>query len=146
MTRAANTAAVPPANGVVPVKISARPPALVAVRIPSRNQHTRDLVVRVYQENPHLQRADLWAVTRYAELSWKFRRLAELMERLPDGGFLRQDMEPRKVLGELRALSGELLRHEAALRLVASSKAALGVDVARMSTFAQQMQRAREES
>ncbi len=60
-------------------------------------------------------------------------------------GYLRQaDSEPKKILAELRAFAGELLRHEAALGLVASSKAALGVDVARMDTFAQQMQRARE--
>ena len=129
------------------VKISARPPALVGVRIPSRSENVRQLVVRVYEENLHLHRADLWAVTRYAELSWKFRRLSELIDRMEDGngaGYLRKDMEPRRVLSELRALSGELLRHEGALGITAAARAAMGVDIAKGQGFAERVQRARE--
>jgi len=136
-----------PTNGGGAVQISARPSPLVGVRIPSRNQNTRDLVTRIYQENPHLQRSDLWATTRYAELSWKFRRLCELMDRLPDArmpdgavlpnahAYIRQDFEPRKLLSELRGLSGELLRHEAALGITAGARAALGVDIGRMRSI-----------
>ena len=129
------------------VKIAARPVVLVGVRIPSRNENARQLVVRVYEENAHLLRADLWAVTRYAELSWKFRRLSELIDRMEDGngaGYLRKDQEPRRVLSELRALSGELLRHEAALAVTAAARAAMGVDIVRGAGFAVQMQEARE--
>ena len=126
-------------NGSGSVKIVARPAALVGVRIPSRNENARSLVVRVYEENPHLQRADLWAVTRYAELSWKFRRLAERMERMEDGGLVRSDGEPRKLLAELRSLSDTLLRHERDLGITASSRAALGVNVTRLRDLAAAM-------
>ena len=134
-------------DGSGSVKIAARPAALVGVRIPSRNENARSLVVGIYQENPHLRRADLWAVTRYAELSWKFRRLSELIDRMEDGngaGYLRKDHEPRRVLSELRALSGELLRHEAALAVTAAARAAMGVDIAKGQGFAERVQRARE--
>ncbi len=124
--------ASPVQAAAVTVNVTARPAALVGVRIPSRNENARQLVVRVYEENPHLQRADLWAVTRYAELSWKFRRLSELMERMGDAGLVRQDLEPRKLLSELRALSDSILRHERDLGVTASSRAALGVDIGRM--------------
>ena len=136
--------AVPPANGSGSVKIAARPPALVGIRIPSRSENVRQLVVRVYEENLHLHRADLWAVTRYAELSWKFRRLSELMERLPDDGLMRKDLEPRKLLSELRALSDTLLRHERDLAVTAAARAAMGANVARGLGFAEEVQRARE--
>ncbi len=126
-----------PDNGTGAVQISARPPALVGIRIPSRNENARQLVVRVYEENAHLQRADLWAVTRYAELSWKFRRLSELMERLPDDGLMRKDLEPRKLLSELRALSDTLLRHERDLGITAVARAGLGVDVGRIRKLAE---------
>jgi len=129
-TPGASLAAVADASAV---NISPRPQALVGTRIPSRNQHTRDLVVRLYEENLHLQRADLLAVTRYAELCWKFRRLSELQERMGDtAGYLRADLEPRKILAELRQMADSLLRHEAALALVPSARAALGVDIGKM--------------
>ena len=131
-------------DGSGSVKITARPPALVGIRIPSRNENARQLVVRVYEENAHLQRADLWAVTRYAELSWKGRRLAELMERLPDDGLMRKDLEPRKLLSELRALSDTLLRHERDLGITAVARAAMGVHIAMGQGFAEKVQRARE--
>ncbi len=118
------------------VKIDTRPSALQGVRIPSRNENARQLVFRIYEENPHLQRADLWAVTRYAELSWKFRRLAERMERMEDGGLVRSDGEPRKLLAELRSLSDTLLRHERDLGITVTSRASLGLDVARMRRLA----------
>jgi hypothetical protein len=122
------------ASGVV--KKRPRPAALVGLRIPSRQQHTRDLVVRLYEENVHLQRADLLAVVRYAELCWKFRKLAELQERMGDtSGYLKNDLEPRKILAELRGLADSLLRHEAALALVPSARAALGVDVGRLRSM-----------
>jgi hypothetical protein len=63
-----------PVNGAALIGIS-RPLALEGLRIPSKSRNVRDLVVRVYEDNGHLQRADAWAVTRYATLSWKFRRL-----------------------------------------------------------------------
>jgi hypothetical protein len=126
---------VVPQNGSDAVKTSARPLALVGVRIPSRHVNARQLVVRVYEENPHLQRADLWAVTRYAELSWKFRRLAERMEEMPGGGLMRADMEPRKLLSELRVLSETLLRHERDLGITAAARAGLGVDLGRLQSM-----------
>lgn len=137
------------------VKIDTRPPALQGVRIPSRNENARQLVARIYEENPHLQRADLWAVTRYSELSWKFRRLNEVMDALGSvevggrevkgaRGLVRADYEPRKLLSELRGLSDAILRLENALAITSGAKASVGVDMAKMETLAQQMQRLRE--
>jgi len=87
----------------VAVNISVRPQALVGVRIPSRNQHTRDLVERLYGENLHLQRADLLAVTRYAELCWKSRRLGF---RLPASGRYQEFESP--LPGDLAEVLGAL--------------------------------------
>src|SRR2546422_3572497 len=90
-------------NGSGAVKIAPRPAVLVGVRIPSRNESVRQLVWRVYEDNPHLQRSDLWGVTRYSVLSWKFRRLAELLGRLPDGGGGEADLETREAPGGPRS-------------------------------------------
>ena len=123
-------------DGAGAVKNSARPPALVGVRIPSRSENARQLVVGVYEENPHLQRADLLAVVRYAELTWKFRRLGELIDRMgPYGGLVRNDLEPRKLLDVLRAFSETLLHHERDLGITVAARAALGVDVGRMRSL-----------
>lgn len=145
-TEGDDSRAVVAQNDAAGVKNSARPRPLVGIRIPSRNQHTRDLVVRVYEENVHLQRADVWAVTRYAELSWKFRRLSSLMDRMGDAGLIRRDQEPRKLLSELRALSDSILRHERDLGVTAASRAALGVDLSRMRQYAQGSQEPVEEA
>ncbi len=132
-----------PLNGTGPLKTE-RPLVLVGIRIPSANENVRQLVVRVYQDSPHLQRADLLAVVRYAALTWKFRRLSEMLDRLPEGGVVKiskGDLEPRKAVSELRALAGELLRHEAALGITANSRAALGIDLVRGHSLAELMSR-----
>jgi len=108
---------------------------LAGIRIPSKNVNARNLTAAIYEANPHLGRGDLWAVVRYSELCWKFRRLAEYMERLPESGVVRQDGEPRKLLGELRATGDVLLRHEAALGITSVARAGLGLDVALMRQF-----------
>jgi hypothetical protein len=131
----AGTALVPagPARAVEdeggPVKVRWLSP-LTGIRIPSRNVNARNLTAAIYEANPHLTRADLFAVVRYAELCWKFRRLAEYMERLPESGVVRQDAEPRKLLAELRATADVLLRHEAALAITSAARAGLGLDIA----------------
>lgn len=123
-----------------------RPPALVGLRIPSRSQHARNLVVALYQTCGHLGRQDLWTASRWADLAVKYRRLAEYMDRLPgDSGLVTLAGEPRKLLSELRALAAELLRHEAALGITPSSRAALGADLGRWPrSFADSMQAQRE--
>ena len=140
-----------PASGIEGRVREARPPVLVGHRIPSRNPTVRRLVVGLFAECSWLTRPDVPASVRWAVLSEKFRRLAETLDKLPgpsgvvkvSGG----DMEPRKALGELRALSGEITRLEAALGITAASRAALGVDVGRLRAFdaASQVQQLRAE-
>ncbi len=110
----------------------ARPPALVGHRIGTRNPTVRRLVVGLFTECPWLSRADLPAAVRWGVLSEKFRRLAAVLDRLPDGGVITVQGDPRKALGELRALSGEITRLEQALGITAAARAALGVNVARL--------------
>ena len=114
----------------------ARPLALQGRRIPSRNATARRHVIALYREATWLTGADLPAVVRWAVLTVKFGRLAEALDRLPDGGVVKADGDPRKGLGELRALSGEITRLESALGVTASARAALGVSIQRMSDLA----------
>ena len=129
-----------PANGSGDVPVSAaggdegkvtesRPAVLVGVRIPSRNPTVRRNVVALFGECSWLSRADLPAAVRWGTLTEKFRRLAQLLDGLPEGGVVTIAGEPRKALGELRALSGELSRLESALGITAAARAALGVNV-----------------
>ena len=106
------------ASGSVVVPVSAagsdvgkvtesRPEVLVGVRIPSRNATVRRNVVALFGECSWLSRADLPAAVRWGALGEKFRRLAQMLDRLPEGGVGKGvDLEPRKALGERRAVSG----------------------------------------
>jgi len=151
----APTGPVPPVAaedgaGLVPVSApsagagaapEARPPALVGRRIPSRNSRVRRLVVALYFEASWLAGADLPAAVRWATLSEKFRRLAQHLDNLPEGGVVKVDGDPRKALGELRALSGEITRLENALGITAAPRAGLGVNLGRMEDLAVSMSR-----
>ena len=117
----------------------ARPLVLQGRRIPSRNATARRHVIALYREATWLTGADLPAAVRWATLTVKFGRLAEALDRLPDGGVVKADGDPRKALGELRALSGEITKLEAALGITAAARAALGVNVARMGDLAELM-------
>ena len=120
-------------NGSGHVSVSAsRPLALVGVRIPSRNAVVRRNVVALFRECSWLMRADVPASVRWGVLGEKFRKLAAHLDRLPDGGVVRANGDPRKALGELRALSAEVTRLEASLGITASARASLGVDLSRM--------------
>ena len=112
--------------------------ALQGRRIPSRNKSVRKLVARLFRECTWLAGADLPATVRWAVLSERFRRLAERLDGLPE---LTADNEPRKALAELRALSGEITKLEAALGITAAARAALGVNVGRLGDLAEQMAR-----
>ena len=121
--------------------VEARPAALVGVRIPSKNPIVRRRVVALFAECPWFIRADLPAAVRWGTLTEKFRRLAQLLEGLPEGGVVTIAGEPRKALGELRALSGELSRLEQALGITASARAALGVNVVRLDLASEMARR-----
>ena len=135
-------------SGVVPVSTAgsdvgkvteSRPEVLVGVRIPSRNATVRRNVVALFGECSWLSRADLPAAVRWGTLTEKFRRLAQLLDRFPEGGVVKVtggDLEPRKALGELRALSGELSKLEGQLGLTAAARAVLGVNVTRLQDLA----------
>ncbi len=148
---AANVPAVPPVNGSRSVAHAGRPDGLIGVAIPSRNRSVRRRVLALYQVCEWLTAADVSAATRWAVLGEKFRRLAEVLDGLPAEAAVVKissaDLEPRKALGELRALSGEMTKLEAALGITAASRAALGVDVGRMRNLdaAAEVQRLRRE-
>ena len=77
---------------------------------------------------------DIYALTRWAHLYeiWK-----SIGERLDDLGPTKADgEEPRKLLSEFRAMSGELSRLEASLGITASARAQLGIDVTRLRRLA----------
>lgn len=135
----ANQAAALPTNGSAAVAVIDRPPALVGVAIPSRDRQVRRHVVALFEFCTWLSRPDVAAAVRWAILSLKFRRLAERLDGMPDGGLLTASGDPRKALGELRALSGEITKLEQALGITASARAALGVNVARGMDLASQM-------
>lgn len=129
----------PPANGASAVAVTDRPDGLIGVAIPSRNRSVRRRVLALYQVCEWLTAADVSAATRWAVLGEKFRRLAEVLDRLPAEAAVVKissaDLEPRKALGELRALSGEMTKLEAALGITATARAGLGVDLNRMRTL-----------
>ncbi len=137
--------AVPSANGARAVAHVDRPPALIGVAIPSRNRTIRRRVVALYRECSWLTGADVAAAMRWAVLGEKFKRLSEVLDRLPnESGVIKaskagDDLEPRKALGELRALSGEMTKLETSLGLTASARAALGVNVNRLQDLASAM-------
>lgn len=148
MTQAASVPAVTPQNGSRAVAPVDRPPALVGVAIPSRNGTIRRRVIALYRECSWLTGADVSAAVRWAVLGEKFRRLAELLDRSPEGGVVKVsggDLEPRKALAELRALSGEMTKLEAALGITASARAALGVNAGRLKDLAEAMSGGRED-
>lgn len=107
-----------------------RPPPLVGRRIPSRSASVRRRVVALYDECHWLTGADLPAATRWATLHGRFQRIAERLDALP---VVRDDDEPRKLEGELRALSATLSGLERDLGITASARAALGVNIARIA-------------
>ena len=114
-----------------------RPPALQGVRIPSRNATVRRAVVDLYRVCDWLSVADLPAATRWGYLFVRFRRLADVLDRLPPVKVAGGDAEPRKLDAELRAFSMEMGRLETQLGITVSARASLGVDVARMRKLAQ---------
>ena len=143
------TPAVPPANGSRAVSASAeigavggasrsadRPPALQGQRIPSRNGTVRRYVVTLYEACSWLTVADLPAATRWAHLFDRFRRRAEILDKLPVVKVTSDDAEPRKLDAEQRATSTAMDRIEAALGITATARAALGVDITRMRKLA----------
>ena len=109
-----------------------RPPSLQGVRIPSRNATVRRYVVGLYEACPWLTVADLPAATRWAHLFDRFRRRAEILDRLPVVKISGDDAEPRKLDAEQRATSTAMDRIEAALGITAAARAGLGVDLGRM--------------
>lgn len=136
----AESRAVVADNGADAVAVTDRPDGLIGVAIPSRNRTIRRRVTALYRECEWLTGADVAAATRWAVLGDKFRRLAEVLDRLPNEAAVVKvskdaDLEPRRALGELRALSGELTKLENSLGLTAAARAALGVDVGRMRNF-----------
>ena len=134
-TQAASTPAVPPANGARAVAVTDRPDGLIGVAIPSRNRTVRRRVQALYRECQWLIGADVAAAMRWATLGEKFRRLSEVLDKLPVVKVSSDDAEPRKALAELRALSGEMTKLESALGITATARAALGVDLNRMRTL-----------
>ena len=136
--------AVPLANGPLAVAQVGRPGGLIGVAIPSRNRTIRRRVLALYGECSWLTGADVAAATRWAVLGEKFRRLAEVLDRLPaEAAVVKvgkdRDLEPRKALGELRALSGEMTKLEVAMGITAASRAALGFNVTRLQDLASAM-------
>ena len=136
-------AIVPAVGGATPVAVTPpiRPAAhagtvLEGVRIPSRNREVRRLVVSIYVECSHLGLQDLRAVTRYADLSNKYRRLAEHLDATD---VVKSDGEVRKALDSLRALAGELRLTEGSLGVTAASRASLGLTVGKMQDLASLM-------
>ena len=114
-----------------------RPMALQGVRIPSRNATVRRAVVDLYRVCDWLSVADLPAATRWGYLFVRFRRLADVLDRLPPVKVAGGDAEPRKLDAELRAFSMEMGRLETQLGITVTARASLGVDVARMRKLAQ---------
>jgi len=112
-----------------------RPPALQDRRIPSRNATVRRRAVDLYRECSWLTGADLPAAVRWGTLTEKFRRLAQFLDRLPEGGVVRVvagDVVPYKALEALLRLNAEITKLEAALGITAAARAGLGVDVGRI--------------
>ena len=138
-TQAAPIPAVPPANGARAVAVTDRPDGLVGVAIPSRNRTIRRRVLALYRECSWLTGADVAAAMRWATLGEKFRRLSEVLDKLPVVKVSSDDAEPRKALAELRALSGEMTKLESALGITATARAALGVNVNRLQDLASAM-------
>ena len=126
-------------NGSRGVAPPDRPDGLAGVSVPSRNRTIRRRVVALYQVCEWLTGADVAAVVRWAVLGEKFRRLSEVLDRLPVVKVGTDDAEPRKALGELRALSGEMTKLEAALGITAVSRSQLGVNVTRIQDLASAM-------
>ncbi len=143
----ANVPAVPSANGAGVVAHAGRPDGLIGVAIPSRNRTIRRRVTALYRDCEWLTGADVAAATRWAVLGEKFRRLAEVLDKLPVVNVSGGDAEPRKALGELRALSGEMTKLENSLGLTASARSNLGVNVGmiRKLDAASEVQRLRAE-
>ena len=139
MAQTANVPAAPPTNGSRAVSRTDRPVGLIGVAIPSRNRTVRRRVVALYRECVWLTGADVATAMRWAVLGDKFRRLAEVLDKLPVVKVSGDDAEPRKALGELRALSGEMTKLEAALGITAVARAALGVNVTRLQDLASAM-------
>ena len=118
---------------------AARPPALQGVRIPSRNATVRRYVAGLYEACSWLTVADLPAATRWAHLFDRFRRRAEILDRLPVVRVSGDDAEPRKLDKEQRDTSGALDRLESALAITAAARASLGLNVGRMRDLASAM-------
>ncbi len=144
--------AIPPAIGAGAVAGTDRPDGLIGVAIPSRNRTIRRRVTALYRECEWLTGADVAAAVRWAILGEKLRRLAEVLDRLPNEAAVVKvskdaDLEPRKALGELRALSGEVTKLENSLGLTASARSNLGVNVGmiRKLDAASEVQRLRAE-
>ena len=131
--------AMPLANVSGTVAHEGRPGGLIGVAIPSRNRTIRRRVLSLYRECSWLTGADVAAAVRWAVLGEKFRRLAEVLDKLPVVKVSGDDAEPRKALAELRALSGEMTKLESALGITASARAALGVNVTRLQDLASAM-------
>jgi len=120
------------------VGASNRPPALQDRRIPSRNATVRRRVVDLYRECSWLTGADLAAAVRWGTLSEKFRRMAQFLDRLPEGGTVRADkgdVKAYRALETLLRLNGEIAKLEAALGVTAAARAGLGVDLGRMRSL-----------
>lgn len=142
-----------PANGsgavahdqtAIDTRSAAKPAPLDGVSVPTRNRTIRRRVYALYSTCSWLTGADVGAAVRWATLTEKFRRLSEMLDRLPEGGTVKVskgDLEPRKALAELRALSSEITKLETALGITASARAALGVNITRGLDLAQQMAR-----
>lgn len=118
---------------------TARPLALRDRRIPSRNPTVRRRVVELYVECSWLTAADLHAVTRWSHLSVRFAKMAETLDRLPvvkvgTGG---KDAEPRRLDRELREVSREMSRIEAALGVTAAARYAMGVSITQLQDMSQ---------
>lgn len=120
--------------------VGKRPLPLQDRRIPSRNATVRRRVVDLYRECSWLTGADLPAAARWGTLTEKFRRLAQFLDRLPEGGVVRVakgDVLPYKALETLLRLNAEITKLEAALGVTAAARAGLGVDLTRMRKLAQ---------
>ena len=121
--------AVTAANGSGPVP-SKRRRSPIPHRNPTVRRRVREMVdVLGYEATT----GDVYALTRWAHLYEKWRSIGERLDR---DGDLKKDGDPKKLLGEWRALSDTLSRLEAALGITAAARASLGVDVGRMRKLA----------
>lgn len=101
-----------------------------------RTRRVRRLVARMYQTMTWLTEADKPAARSWAELEVVGAAcFGDLIER----GIAGEDGTPRKMLGDWRLLKQTQLAYEAALGMLPSSRASMGLDVAKGQFFKEKL-------